>query len=117
MKGSQTILPTKTIAFTMPIQMQESTSQNVEASFHVVTGADAKFDQNRAELRIETFVDQTAFEQSADPVLTRRRTVSGDNYVSYFGRSVLQEKGNDPVTQAEKFLTQATQEFGAGTIV
>jgi len=31
----------------MPIQMQESTSQNVQADFHVVTAADAEFDQNQ----------------------------------------------------------------------
>lgn len=101
----------------MPIELSYTTSQEVSAHYHFVTGADADFIDNRAVLTIETYLDESAFKKGAEPLEVRRRTVSGDSYSNYFARSVLQELGKDPVTQAEKYLVNATQEFSSGTII
>jgi len=101
----------------MPIKLNHTTPEQVTASYHVVRGANADFIDNQAKITVETYLSKSAFTGGATPVQTRRRTVSGNAYNNYFGRSVLQKKGKDPVTQAQKYLVNATAEWNSGTIV
>jgi len=100
----------------MPIQLEKTTPQQVTASIHVVTAAKADFLSSEARLTIKSYSSRQARDSGASALLTRRRSLRGETYNEYFSRSVLQEQGKDPITQAEKYLIN-TSEFKGGTIV
>lgn len=101
----------------MPIQKDVSTQHQVSASFHVIKKGVSDFMAESATLTVKSYVSQSAYEAGATALATKRYTVTGDKYSRYFARDVLQEKGKDPVTQAEKYLLGATSRFGGGTVI
>jgi len=101
----------------MPLQITQTAPQGVDASFHIIRKFNGDPIGDTVELTVYSYRDQTAFEDGKSHLWVRRYTVSGVNFDTYMQRSKLQEKGSDPITNGEDYLTNEVSEWKDATII
>jgi len=101
----------------MPLQDTQTTPQGVDASFHVIRKFDGDPIGDTVELTVYSYRDQAAFQKGKDHLWVRRYTIKGTLFDTYMKRDVLQNQGNDPITQGEEYLVNELSEWIDATII
>lgn len=95
----------------MPLNGNIETDAGAVASFHVVGQLLARPIKDEVIIRLDSYLDQTAYESGKDPLRQKRWTIGDQSYDTYFKKAMLTQKGAEPIGQAEQYLVDKKSNF------